>query len=427
MSLLRGSVINLVFKIVGVAFGLFFTLITARLGTEERGIYSLFTLVAQVFITLFAGFGSALTYRVSRHGEHPEAYLVSVLCFGAAIGGLFALVLLAVSVVVPSPPYGQLGILALAAPVLLVVPYVNGMYLGKGDIWRLNLNNLAAPFGCVVLLCVVVLLKKNIALNDVLISWSATQVAVAVIVMIALGRSMKFEGGGVQALKALVPFSKEVGLANLVGLLNYRADLLLVQALIGLSAVGVYSVAVAIAEMLWFVSSSVTLAAYSRIGREESVASANFVLRILHLNLFLLAAIAPFLFLLSYIAVPYCFGRDYAGSVGPLLILLPGTLLYGGASTISAFFTNHLGRPDLPKKIALLSLVVNILMSIVLLPFLGINGAAAASSFAYFIAIGYSVFLFKKNTHLEWSGIMRPSVEAVWGDFCSLVRAARLW
>ena len=57
------------------------------------------------------------------------------------------------------------------------------------------------------------------------------------------------------------PFIATIGVTNVVSLLNYRASLFLVERFHGLSVVGTYSVAVTVAELLWLLSSSVTVSA----------------------------------------------------------------------------------------------------------------------------------------------------------------------
>ena len=39
--------------------------------------------------------------------------------------------------------------------------------------------------------------------------------------------------------------------------------------------------------------------------------------------------------------------------------LLPGVLMFGGASALSAYFTNHAGKPQVPARVATLSLLLN--------------------------------------------------------------------
>lgn len=420
--LLRSSAINLIFKVLGLFLGLAITVITARLGTFERGSYSIFTLIAQVFITIFSGFCSAIAYRISRHDEQPGPLVSATLGFAVISGGVFSVVLLAISWLFPSPPYDNLWIMAIAAPALLIVPYVNGVYLGQGDMRRLNINAASASLLCLLFIGGTGWQRSSLSLHNVLFAWSASQIGAATLSIFLLARNVPVTLQPVSHLKQMIPFARQIGGTGLVSLLNYRADLLLVQMILGLSATGVYSVVVAIAEMLWFVSSSVTMAAYSRIGSQSDAESAAFVLRIVHLNILLLLLVSPLLFLSAYWAVPLFFGESYREGVIPLLILLPGVLLYGAASTISAFFTNRLGRPELCQRIALLSLIINVALSLVALPLMGISGGALASSVAYAGSIVFSLHQFSKHSGVSWRTILTPDRECLRNDLFKLCR-----
>ncbi|HMO94916.1 MAG TPA: hypothetical protein PKD27_02275, partial [Tepidiformaceae bacterium] len=58
-------------------------------------------------------------------------------------------------------------------------------------------------------------------------------------------------------------------MAGIVGLLNYRVDLLLVISLDTREGAGIYSSAISAAEALWLFSSAIAMATFSRVGREH--------------------------------------------------------------------------------------------------------------------------------------------------------------
>jgi O-antigen/teichoic acid export membrane protein len=72
-SVARGTLINLVTRLAGVALVLAITAVTARIGTETQGAFALFTSIEGVLLALLSGFGIALARRVSHHGEQPRA------------------------------------------------------------------------------------------------------------------------------------------------------------------------------------------------------------------------------------------------------------------------------------------------------------------------------------------------------------------
>jgi hypothetical protein len=190
-------------------------------------------------------------------------------------------------------------------------------------------------------------------------------------------------------------FVATIGITNLVSLLNYRASLFLVEHFHGLKMVGTYSVSVTVAELLWLLSSSVTVSAYSRIGHPDRSVASNMTVQAVRINVLATLLAAPVLLGLAWWGLPTLMGPDYTASLMPLAVLMPGVAAYAAASSLSAFYTNHLGRPELSGRIAGLSLLISFASGCVLVPLWGATGAALASSLGYTLAImaAYGVFL----------------------------------
>ncbi|HEY0776539.1 MAG TPA: polysaccharide biosynthesis C-terminal domain-containing protein [Gemmatirosa sp.] len=88
-----------------------------------------------------------------------------------------------------------------------------------------------------------------------------------------------------------------------------------------------------------------------------------------------LAAVLPF-------AIPFVYGRAFGGAVGPALVLLAAGLCLG-AKTVLAGGAQALGDPWLASRSEILGAVVTVCCLPVLLPRLGIMGAALATLLAY--------------------------------------------
>lgn len=395
-GLARGASLNLIARAATVALGLALMVHVARLGPAVQGAFALFVAVESVLLTLGSGFGLALARRISHHREPPGPGLRRWLVVAVAFGAAAALVLLALAATVQRAPYDRLGLMALAAPLLLLVPTATGLWLGQGRMAPLNLPQVAAP---ALVLGALLLLpgQGSDLLGPVLVAWVAAKALVGVATAAAAlrgapsGPEHPWDG-----LKRDARFVAEIGITNVVSLLNYRVTLFLVERHDGLAAAGVYSVAVQVAELLWLLSSALTISAYHRIGQPDSDAAARTALHAARLNVALAAGAAPLLWGAAALALPRVLGPDYAGALMPLAALLPGIAAYAAASSLSAFFTNHLGKPHLSGLIAALSLALNTLGCLVLVPRWGAFGAAASTSAAYVGAIAVALWLFRR-------------------------------
>lgn len=410
----RGTLINLATRLLGVGLMLAITAVAARIGTDVQGRFALFTSIEGMLLALFSGFGIALARRVSHHGERPRALVAAtvIACIGLGLGA--GLLLAAVARFGP-PGYASLLILALAAPLLLVAPNLSGLWLGQGRMLPMAMLSLTAPLLTLLALGLTRLASGALVLADVLLAWVLAKVALAVGLLWVLRRQGWQVRPDFGALRSEAPFIATIGATNLVGLLNYRVGLFVVERVLGLSETGLYSIAVVVAELLWFVSGSLTQAVYGRIGTPDRQQAAATTVRVVQLGVVALVLVAPLLFAAAWWLLPAVLGQAYRASLLPLALLLPGVLLFGGASALSAYFTNHAGRPQVPAQVALVSLMVNAGLALLLVPRLGMDGAALAASAAYSTSVVLLAWRFAAHAGVPPAQLLRPQAR-LWAD-----------
>lgn len=411
-SVPRAALGNLLAKLLIVGLGLGITVLVARQGPRVQGAFALFVAVESAMLTLFSGLGLWLARQLSRQqpGKMAPAQpmLRSVLRAALGLGLVASGILLAVSWWADKMPYAQLWLLALAAPFLLLVPTATGLWLGQGRMWPLNAAQVAAPASVLSGLAVAWYVNQGGERHSstvlvVLMAWVSGKSLVAVLTAIyALSDADRRDDALDLPLNAPRTvwwddwrFVATIGITNVISLLNYRASLFLVERFHGLGAVGTYSVAVTVAELLWLLSQSVTVSAYARIGNPDVRIASSMTVQAVRINVLSTVVAAPILLALASWALPWVMGPAYEASVMPLAALLPGVAAYAAASSLSAFYTNHLGRPHLSGGIAGLSLLVSFGLGCLLVPWMGALGAGISSSLGYIVAIvvAYGVFL----------------------------------
>lgn len=407
-GLAQGAAVHLAARIAAMALGLAVLVVVARMGPEVQGAFALFVAVESVLLTLCTGFGLALARRISHHGDDPAQPLRQALRWVTAAGALAALPLLVVAWAADRSPYAELWWLALAGPLLLWAPTASGLWLGRAQMLRLNAPLVAQPLLTLLGLLAVGVLVPSTAgatLPAVLAAWLLARGLVALGTLVWALRDAPTGGAGaVQA--ASTPdwgFVAAVGLTNVVSVLNYRVPLFVVEHERGLAATGAYSVAVQVAELLWLLSSALSVSAYRRIGEPDRERAAATALQAARLGVVATLVAAPLLWLVATWAVPRLLGAGYE-AVSPLLAaLLPGVVAYAAASAVSAFFTNQLGRPHWAGRVAALSLALNTLGCLWAVPRHGAMGAALSTSASYLVAIVVAWVLFLRASGLRWS------------------------
>ncbi len=421
-SVARGTLINLATRLLGVALVLAITTVSARLGPQAQGAFALFTSVEGLLLALLSGFGIALARRVSHHGEQPRALVAAAVLACLGLGLLASLALWALSSWGP-PAYRWLWLLALGAPALLLAPNLQGLWLGEGRMGPMARLTLAPP-ALTLLLLIIIGLAGATSLGAVLASWVAAKVVVGLLVLWLLWRGARLAAPDWLALRRELPFVATIGASNLVALLNYRVGLFVIERLLGLSATGVYSIAVVIAELLWFVSGSLTQAVYARIGTPDRAHAAATTVRVVQLGVAALLLVAPLLWLAAQWLLPRVLGPAYAASLPLLGLLLPGVLLFGGASALSAYFTNHAGRPQVPAQVALVSLLINAALALALVPRWGMAGAAVAASTAYAASVLLLAWRFARHAGWPLARVLLPGPQ-LWADLRAVLASRR--
>ena len=414
-TIARGTFINLGTRVAAIALGVSITVLTARMGTVAQGQFVLLTSVESLLLALFSGFGVVLARRVSHGGERPSAIVGATLTACVALGGAWSVLLIGLSTV-STGAYASLWILALSGPVLLLPANLSGVWLGQGRMGPIGFVTIAGPLLTIAFFAGFWLADPSLTANKIVAMLASWALAKAVVGLVVLGRFWSIAAADRPdwlSLRRDMAFIAIIGLTNLIGLMNYRVDLFLVEHFLGLAPTGVYSIAIMVAELLWLLSSAVTQAAYARIGAPDREAAAKFVVRIVHANLVVLLLVAPFLYLAARFVLPWLLGPAYDDASLFLAVLLPGVLSYGAASPLSAYFTNHAGRPRVPALVAGLSLVINVALCVALLPRMGVIGGAVATTASYMISVTVMMMLFKHHAGISASVLAKPDLRDV--------------
>jgi len=405
----RGAALNLASRMVTVLLGLAILVIVARRGPQVQGAFSLFVAAEALLLALGSGLGLLLAREVAS-GRLPLRRVRTVLGVAVVVGVFAAILLTAVAALSTNDPYRALWLLALAAPCLLLAPTSTGLWMGQGKLVALNTAQVATPLLVLGMLALVPVLGVP-GLLGVLVAWVLARVILGLgtacwaLTRPAAGEDP--EASEPTSAREAWRFVAMIALANVVSLANYRAMIFLVERTQGLAMAGIYSVAVQVAELLWLFSWAITMSAYSGIGTRDATAAVAITLRAVRLGLGVTLVTAPLLGLVAWFTLPVVLGEAYRAVLVPLALLLPGVAAYAAASGLSAYYTQHRGRPHWAAGIAGLSLALTLASAAWTVPRWGAAGAALATSTAYLVAIGVAFALFARDARLGWNDLWR--------------------
>jgi O-antigen/teichoic acid export membrane protein len=190
-------------------------------------------------------------------------------------------------------------------------------------------------------------------------------------------------GGTAVSVRAVVSYGARVYPAGISGYFNYRADQLLIQALLVESAgpLGLYSMAVTMAELLFFIPDAVNTIFMPTVAGstpEEADAKLGRVSRMTFLvTVACSVALIPVAWLGIHLVLPM-----FNDCLPAFLVLLPAVVSLSLGKVMTSYITGR-GRPGPVSIGAAITLVLNLVANVLLIPPFGIIGAATASLLSY--------------------------------------------
>ena len=224
----------------------------------------------------------------------------------------------------------------------------------------------------------------------------------------------------ISVLKKLLSFGIRGYVGRLASAVWLRLDQFWLNSLHGQAAVGLYVPAVSLTEKLWTFNKPVSNALMPRVSSAEADEARELTSRLVRHLFFLLLCVSVALAVASR-WIFELYGPQALDRQALLIILLPGTIGVGLSMVISAYVIGQLKRPGLLSILAWVNAAVNIGLCYLLLPRLGVYGAAIASSFTYFFGTVVNLTLLK-----FWFGFKLRDVLVIRrSDFADYRRAAR--
>jgi O-antigen/teichoic acid export membrane protein len=200
---------------------------------------------------------------------------------------------------------------------------------------------------------------------------------------------------------------------NIGGMLNSRLDLMIIPAFLAASSVGLYSVATNVSWVVVSISAAIAAIVLPAAARhaEDGV---PVVVRALQATFFIASALAVAIALVGGFALRLLYGADFAGSIVPLRLLLPGSVCYACAAVLwSGLYA--LNRPSTAAASQALGLVVTVTGLTLFLRAGGIEVAALVSTVAYAAVFVTALVLYRRAAKLAWRDFVTPPAFASLG------------
>jgi O-antigen/teichoic acid export membrane protein len=380
----------LLFRGLSTPLALFLVVLQSRfLEAEGRGTFVLAVLTVSIFSRLLSQLGVAVANRMG-HAEWDEPHELHSLtqrAFGlaAVLGVAGGVLIVGIGALTPSVGAATAAVAAIGLVPNVTWQTASGILLGLGRIRAWNYVQLASPLLTVIgTLILVVGLDGGVRAG--LAAWTCAHVVTALLALVLtrdVWKPFRF-GGLVDAVsKALIRLALTMGALQVIALIGYRIELFVLEAIDGVRAVGVYSIANQTAESIWLIPAAIATAITApvvRAGEREAVA---LVKRSLLRSLLYTSAAAGAVAVAAPFVIPAALGNDFGNAATPLLLLLPGAVAYAPIQVLVVYLSVRRGRAGLSLAAGIVSMLVTLAAAVPLVTAFGPAGAAAASATGY--------------------------------------------
>ncbi|MCK9203308.1 MAG: polysaccharide biosynthesis C-terminal domain-containing protein [Bacteroidales bacterium] len=290
----------------------------------------------------------------------------------------------------------------LTIPLLLSNIFAGGIFLGKEDIRRASLLN-AGPTLLTLLLTIVFVWAIKLS---VLGAFLALLVANLIMFLYSY-RSIMFGYHFSITWKyheRIIKSMIKLGLVNAIAIfvmqLNYRLDILMLNKLSSLEEVGFYSLAMQIAEQLWYIPYAVENVVLSRSANsKDDVFVHKTVASMFRVSLLIGFALSILIFFVSPYLVPWIFGEEFVASVPMIQVVLPGILILVGFRILNSRLTG-MGKPQIAIFTFVPALVINFILNLFLIPLYGGIGAAWATNVSYAVGSVFFIIIYARQVKM---------------------------
>jgi O-antigen/teichoic acid export membrane protein len=369
--------------------------VARRLGPSSQGTFAVaYSLTLMLVQVGGLGLTTANPYFAARSPAQipriiANAYwLASVL--GLALGGAGVLLKLAAPGVVEGLGWTPLLVTLGGIPGGLAALFLQSVLLGEGRMVAYNaveVSQVAVTFAALVAGFVLADLRLTGTLAILGLGRYAATAAYAVLLS---RRSQAAARPDLALARSMLTYGFRVYVAILVSFLVIRLDLLLVNAYLGRTEAGLYSIAATLADGMFILPTVIGLNLFPRVARGDPTEASAAVFRSVGVlyGLFCLVTVP-----VAGIGIRLFFGEHYSVATSLYYWLLPGNFCLGMLTILSHHFAGR-GYPPQAMGIWIFGLALNVTLNVIFLPGRGAWVAALTSSITYAVVLTLHMWLF---------------------------------
>jgi len=400
----KDTIFTFVIRLLNLVLATISSVIVARtLGPEGKGIYSAAVLLPPLLLAFTnPAIGSAAVYFIGKKKYSPKEVFGNHIIFSFLNSIFSVLVGLIIILFFGNKFFPNIKIVYLISGLFLTPLYIFlnsnlGILLALQKIRKYNLVSFIQEL--VYLLGVAfMVLGLGLGIETVII----IEFSSLFITCVALFLWIKKEAGGISFklnklyLRESLSYGVKIYFGGILSFFRRRADMFLVNFFLNPTALGFYSIAVALSEKILLIAQSSGLILFPRVASEnDKNRLKQFTPLVCRNTLFITFILAIILFFFSDFLITNFYSKAFAEAVIPFKIVLFGAVAVSGLSSLSSDISGR-GKPMIPAYISIVPIMANIILDILWIPKWGIKGAAWVSLISDIILFIITVVVYSK-------------------------------
>ncbi len=291
---------------------------------------------------------------------------------------------------------------------LSVIEKYNALFYGRQQFQLANNIALVANFALLfsLLLLSICKVENNFVYFVIYIITNIFQAFVLIITYYLIYReSIKVTLINKKEFQLFFSYSFLAFVTNILQFVAYRADYWLVDYYKGSLQLGLYSVSVRLAQLFWIIPGLFAAIIFPKVASNQIEENSFNLLSLVRIMNTCNIISGLLLFFFSPYLITWLFGIEYADSITPFRILLPGVITFCFSIILASYFAG-INKLKVNFYGTVLCLLVIIILDIGFIPSFGIKGAALASSIGYTLMAAYHIIIFKKQTKARFKQLI---------------------
>lgn len=384
-------VISVVSKLHMVILGFLNSILISRyLGPELLGQYSyVINFVNILSLVLTLSIGQSYPYFKKQYGEEIKGKFINLIYIQ------MILYLLIVLTIIISNVSGTIKLILLIS-ILTQFNSQIGFISLIVDLVKKNLITIYTSFiNTSLLLLVFFTSSKNLGFIFFILIFNLVLNSLWLIIKIKIiPSSLKIE---LELLKKIFIFAIFPMMTSLLIMLNYNLDIIILERFVGFEEIGIYSIGVTLAKMLWIIPDAFKDVLFNKTASKDSINDIKFSIKF---NVLLSIIIIIGFSIFGNIFINLTYGEEFSNAFEISLILFLGSIPMIFFKMINTLYI-AVGKQRFSFVVLLCAVIANIGLNYLFIPLFGLYGASITTIITYSFSGFIFLFSFKRDYNVS--------------------------